>query len=368
MKTATLKKTDIGKCLDLLIQSEFKVIAPQLQPRLEAPDAIDVLMLTQMESGENHAVGQGVLPLNGVKDFLFVKNEPLFAFENKGNKVSITEVHHKYPQTVIFGVRPCDAASVGSLNAVFSEANAGFEDKFFTKRLEKTTFVTYSCTDPDNSCFCTSVGLAPDSNRGSDIHLTEIPGDRLHVEAKTPAGFALAKILEPLFQWPGEPEARKKAGEEARKKISRIRNSHLIKGWLDELAHFDDEMWLRLGEKCIGCGACTFMCPTCHCYDIVGEYRGGKGYRIKFWDSCQFGHFTLHASGHNPRDRQYKRYRNRFTCKFKIYQDKFSAQGCVGCGRCVRDCPVNVDITEYMKEVDLKASLPNAWQRDPDFE
>jgi len=368
MKTATLKKTDIGKCLELLMQAEFRVIAPQLRPRLESPDSIDVMMLTKMKFGEDHAIGQGILPLNGVKEFLFVKDEPLFAYEHKGKKVQITEVHHDYPKTVIFGVRPCDAASIGSLNAVFSKANAGFEDPFFTKRLENTTIVTYSCTDADPSCFCTSVGLAPDNDRGSDLHLTEIPGERLHIEPKTPAGEAVAKILEPLFQWPGDPQARSKAGEEARKKVTRLRNSHLIKGWLDELTNFDDEMWARLGEKCIGCGACTFMCPTCHCFDMVDENRGGKGYRVKFWDGCQFDHFTLHASGHNPRNSQYQRYRNRFSCKFKIYQDKFNAQGCVGCGRCIRDCPVNLDITEYMKEVDLKAYLPNAWQRDPDFE
>jgi ferredoxin len=168
------------------------------------------------------------------------------------------------------------------------------------------------------------VGLTPDGDRGSDLHLTEIANNRLHVEIKTPAGEAVAKIIEPLFQGTGDEEARLRAGKEVQKKMKRIRNSHLIKGWLDDLNNFDDEMWARLGEKCIGCGACTFMCPT--------------------------------------------RYRNRFTCKFKIYWDKFNAQGCVGCGRCIRDCPVNLDITEYMMEVDLKASMPNALERDPDFE
>ncbi len=367
MITATVDKNDLGKCIDLLVQANLRVVAPRKQPRLDGPDAIDVTIFQEISSGQDHAIGDG-LPVTGIKEFLFLKDEPLFAYEKKGKKVHLTEVHHDFPRTVLLGVRPCDAASAASLNAVFSDANAGFDDTLFTRRLQQSTIVTYSCTEPDASCFCTSVGLAPDSDRGSDLHFTEISGGRLHVEIKTPAGEQLAKILEPLFSGKGDSGARNHAGKEARQKFTRVRNSELIKGWLDELANFDDEMWFRLGEKCLGCGACTFECPTCHCFDIVDEDRGGKGYRVKFWDSCQYDHFTLHASGHNPREWQHERYRNRFYCKFKIYRDKFDAQGCVGCGRCIRGCPVNVDITEYMAEVHHKASIPAAMQADPDFE
>ncbi len=367
MKTATLNKSDLGRCVELLATADYRVIAPRLQPRLDGPDALDVRVFQELTSGEEHAIGEGMTS-TGIKEFLFPKDEPLFAYERRGKKILIKEVHHDFPSTVILGVRPCDAASVASLDAVFSSANAGFDDTLFTKRLERTTFVTYSCAEPDASCFCTSVGLAPDSDRGSDLHLTEITGERLHLEVKTPAGEEVAKLLEPLFSGKGDTRARNRAGKEARQNMTRIRNSDLLKEWLDDLTNFDNEMWSRLGEKCLGCGACTFECPTCHCFDIVDEDRGNGGYRVKFWDSCQFDHFTLHASGHNPRDRQYQRYRNRFYCKFKIYRDKFDSQGCVGCGRCIRGCPVNLDITEYMAEVHRKASVPAAMQANPDFE
>ncbi|HEC15429.1 MAG TPA: heterodisulfide reductase subunit A [Sedimenticola sp.] len=358
MRTATIQKSDLGKAIDLLVQADLRVIAPRLQPRLEedGPDAIDVLTLVEVKSGENHQVGEGLLPLNGVKEFLFAKHEPLFAYEKRGKKIDIIPVHHEYPRTVIVGVRPCDAASIASLNAVFSDANAGFEDPFFTRRRERTTIVTYSCTAPDASCFCTSVDLAPDSSRGSDLHFTEIGGDLIHVEVLTEAGEAIANLLESLLEGEGDQQQREKAGAAVKEKLTRIRDAAPIKDWLDNLDNFDDEMWERLGEKCIGCGSCTFLCPTCHCFDIVDENKGSKGYRVKFWDSCQFDHFTLHASGHNPRDWQYKRYRNRFNCKFKIYPEKFEQQGCVGCGRCIRGCPVNLDITEYMAEVAAKAA------------
>jgi len=125
-----------------------------------------------------------------------------------------------------------------------------------------------------------------------------------------------------------------------------------VKAWLD--ANFESPIWEEVATRCAGCGACAFLCPTCHCFDIVDEGSERAGTRRKNWDACGFGKFTGHASGHNPRDLQNKRYRNRFMHKFKYYHDKFGQTLCTGCGRCVRACPVGVDIAAILAAISAK--------------
>ena len=122
-----------------------------------------------------------------------------------------------------------------------------------------------------------------------------------------------------------------------------------VKTWLE--GHFEDPLWEEVATRCAGCGACAFLCPACHCFDIVDEGTPGEGTRRKNWDACGFGKFTHHASGHNPRDLQPKWYRNRFMHKFKYYDDKFGQTLCTGCGRCVRACPVGIDIREILEKI-----------------
>ena len=123
-----------------------------------------------------------------------------------------------------------------------------------------------------------------------------------------------------------------------------------IKNWLDN--NFANNFWDTAGELCMGCAQCAFVCPTCHCFDIVDENCGlNCGRRAKNWDSCQFSLFTKHTSGHNPRDNQNKRYRQRIMHKFKYYNDKFDEILCTGCGRCSRGCEAGIDIAGILEEI-----------------
>ena len=119
----------------------------------------------------------------------------------------------------------------------------------------------------------------------------------------------------------------------------------------DLMELYNASFWEAIAERCINCGTCTFLCPTCYCFDIQDETLHGDGRRIRCQDSCMFPLFTLHASGHNPRGQKVQRVRNRFMHKLKYFPDRFGPLSCVGCGRCVRDCPVNIDIREVMGQL-----------------
>jgi ferredoxin len=330
--------------------------------RVVAPTLLDGLCQFGVVTSSKAVVTDYLLPQNTYKEFLFPKEERVLTYiKRPEGGYALTGPEHDFPETVVLGGRPCDAAAIGvSLKAVFGGAKWGHEDPLFMERLEATTVVSISCDRPDLSCFCPTMGLGPDDPTGSDVLITRTEeGQPVFVlEALSPKGEAFARRIGDLVHGDrddGDLAARRaEAGEAARGRFVRTFDVEGVKDFLDDPANFDDAMYARLGTKCVSCGVCTFECPTCHCFDLKDVGTATQGERIKIWDSCQFPAFTLHASGHQPRPLPWERYRNRFLCKFKIYQDTFEAPGCTGCGRCVRDCPVHVDITTYAMRAGAK--------------
>jgi ferredoxin len=145
-----------------------------------------------------------------------------------------------------------------------------------------------------------------------------------------------------------------KAGEQEQELLKNMPPILDAEGAADKLSSsFDDPAWQSLHEKCLGCATCAFVCPTCHCFDIQDENKCGKGRRVRLWDSCQLCLFTLHTSGHNPRPSGKERLRQRVMHKFNYFKTNNGQIACVGCGRCIRECPVNMDIRQIISAYSL---------------
>ena len=137
-------------------------------------------------------------------------------------------------------------------------------------------------------------------------------------------------------------------GNDLRSRFLEIQDSE-IAGKLSRLFE-DKDFWEKTAEACIGCGICTFVCPTCYCFDISDETLFNEGMRKRFWDACMFTDFTLEASGHNPRPKIFQRYRQKVCHKYAYHVGKYGCISCVGCGRCTRACPVNIDIFSVIEK------------------
>lgn len=298
-----------------------------------------------------------------VKEFFFPQTENLFVFDAEKNKVSHTdnEAMTHNMQKILFGVRPCDALSISLLDKVFMESEP--PDPYYIKRKDSTRVISLACNYPRPTCFCTSVGCGPDSETGADIIFFDLK-DRFLIKSVTPEGGEILEsvktLLNPVTSYDLEEKTRSML--EAK---NRVKKNFELDGLEKKLDNFDASYWDKLYEKCLGCGICTYLCPTCHCFDITDEViktphpslplkgggRKGGGRRVRTWDSCMFSLFVLHASGHNPRPTQKERMRQRIMHKFNYTLKNYNQIFCVGCGRCVTHCPVNIDIRHLIKEI-----------------
>lgn len=296
----------------------------------------------QISTADQLNPGQNSKPAKlSIKEFFFPKTESLFFFRKDIGNIDLIDPISTHGENVFIGVKPCDAAAIPVLQKVF---NWDYKDDFFNNRLEHSVIIGKECGYKDQNCFCTSVGLSPRSEKGSDLFLYE-EKDGYVLSTITSKGEEFLNKFNYLKQ-SVVSESTSMNKNEPMKKFE----YNSIKNWLDN--NFTNEFWDKPGELCLGCGQCTFVCPTCHCFDIVDEDCGYScGRRVKNWDACQFGLFTKHASGHNPRENQKKRYRQRVSHKFKYYQDRFGEILCTGCGRCIRGCPVSIDISEILTEI-----------------
>jgi ferredoxin len=327
-----LDKNDVRDFLDGLAR-EHQVFAPVDQDGTTSLEPI--------------ATGDGArLSLRTVaqspKQVFFPRSETLFVFEGGEIKPgALPEV-----KRVVFGVRPCDARAAAMLDDVFVDSE--LPDPYYAARRDNTVLIGLACDTPPSTCFCTAVGGGPFGVDGLDLLFTDL-GERYLVESVTERGEALV-ANDSLFREAAPGDRQEKAALAARAEGA-VSGPDVggLKRRLDGM--YDDPFWDAVHQKCLGCGICSFLCPTCHCFDIADEGDSSNGRRVRNWDSCQFSLFTYHASGHNPRPSGRERMRQRIMHKFRYFVDNFGETACVGCGRCVRACPVNLDIRAVIADI-----------------
>jgi len=281
------------------------------------------------------------------KDVFFPQTEVLFSYEKTADGLKLQLPKAVERARILWGIRPCDAQAMLMQDAIFDTPDAC--DVYYLNKRQRTTLIGIGCNKPLSTCFCTSVGGGPFKKEGVDIFLTDI-GNAYLAEALTDKGTRLltGKYFKEATK--ADLQAAKAVEEAALSRLPQPISIETIKQHLDKMA--ESTFWDKVGATCLGCGICTFLCPVCHCFDIVDEGTAACGQRIRNWDSCQFCVYTLEASGHNPRPTGRERVRQRLMDKFDYYPVTHGALGCVGCGRCVQLCPVNLDIRQVLTELE----------------
>ncbi len=301
---------------------------------------------TKWEDGVK--LSEALNTVRSAKDFFFPQTENLVDFKMEGKNIEIIDTREECEDFVIFGVRACDVRSFEILDRVFLVDPV---DTYYKNRREHGIIVSMACNKPSETCFCRTFGIdaaAP----GGDIacYKTE---DALYLDALTEKGQALLAKLDALTEECDTTAA------DAQKDLIRSRLDKLPLNNLkadafggDKLnTYFNAPEWKSLSQSCLGCGTCTFVCPTCQCYDIKDFNTGHGVHRFRCWDSCMYSDFTKMAHGNN-RTSQLERFRQRFMHKLVYFPaNNEGIFGCVGCGRCLSRCPISMNIVKVMKEL-----------------
>lgn len=299
-------------------------------------------------------------PSRGVKHVVFPQREEMFRFSPYSSEPVDPELAstRSCDRLVVFGVHPCDAAAIELLSLVFLHDCSGlYGDPYYRARLDSAILIGWACNAPAPSCFCRSVGGHPHARAGLDAILVDL-GDQLLVEAVTDSGQETMDLFRMSDATDQAMSAAIQLGEQATASMPKDLKLRQPMS-RDSKDLFNLSIWEETAERCLNCGICTYLCPTCSCFDILDREERGSSCRFRTWDSCMFSQFTLHATGYNPRPTPAKRLRQRFMHKLKYFPELHNKRlSCVGCGRCVNSCPVNIDIREVAAQMSNRQGGP----------
>ena len=339
-----MKKLPIARLPEL-----FVAISGEKTLYIPAQDASGVSKFTVWQEGMT--LSPALNTVRSAKDLFFPQVENLMGFKVTGKQIEVLENRDVTAPFVLFGVRACDCRSFDVLDRVFLAEPV---DTYYQTRRENGTIVTMACTEPEETCFCGAFGIDAADPAG-DVTCW-LDGENLYWRANTEKGEALTKSLSCLADGGDDAVAAQQAQTRAvmqKLPLHDLDLSSFGAGKTKDL--FDRPEWKQLSESCLGCGTCTFVCPTCQCYDIQ-EFNTGKTVkRFRCWDSCMYSDFTKMSAG-QPRPTQLERFRQRFMHKLVYYpENNDGLYSCVGCGRCLQKCPIHMNIAKVIRTLGEEA-------------
>jgi len=286
------------------------------------------------------------------KKFFLPPREVLFEYEILENDVIIRDRLGEISREkrVLIGVKSCDITSIEILKKTFDRH---FKDPYVLTRIKNTVIIGVMCRDVSPTCFCYQAGSGPLPRTGCDLFLTRLSDDYL-IEVKSEQGQRILNNNKDLLKTASSEDIqiRNRIIDELIERMKRNNLPELAEAYDSLVSSYESELWNMYAEKCLACGKCNFVCPTCHCFDVHDEvsldFRYGA--RIREWDSCHFLSFTRVASGEIFRKDRSSRIKQRIYHKLVYSVNDIGVISCVGCGRCVEVCPASIDIREVIRK------------------
>ena len=359
----------LQRLFDILTMDGYQIVGPAIRDNVIIYDHMNAISylpvgwrdfqdagMYRLEKNETTRLFDYVPGPYSWKRYLYPPALRLWRAEREDKGFQVVEENVNTRKYAFLGVRPCEIGAMAILDKVFNTDK--YSDPVYNARRKNLFIVAVNCTKPGGTCFCGSMKTGPVAEAGFDIALTEIPvngGDGFIAEAGSARGTRILK--EQVAHREADEKERDLARgllEDARCAMGRSLDTSNLKAIFYE--HFEHPQWEELAERCLTCGNCTMVCPTCFCYNIedANDLTGAYAERRRKWDSC-FNKDFSYMHGGSIRFSGKSRYRQWLTHKLATWVDQFGTSGCVGCGRCITWCPVGIDLTEESKKIlDLK--------------